>query len=72
MVGGFVIYFLLGGAMNNDNTLTENNDKPSQIESKEEKNTNKDINIKSDDSMESVVVKKSIELVIKIIDIVKD
>lgn len=66
VVGGFVIYFLLGGAMNNDNTSTENNDKPNQIESKEEKNTSKDINIKADDSMESVVVKKSIDSVVGI------
>lgn len=66
VVGGFVIYFLLGGAMNNDKTSTENNDKPSQIESKEEKSKAKDINIKADDSMESVVVKKSIDSVVGI------
>lgn len=66
VVGGFVIYILLGGVMNNDNTSTENNAKPSQIESKEEKNTSKDINIKDDASMESVVVKKSINSVVGI------
>lgn len=66
VVGGFVIYFLLGGAMNNDKTSTENNDKPSQIESREEKSKAKDINIKADDSMESVVVKKSIDSVVGI------
>ena len=66
VVGGFVIYFLLGGAMNNDNTSTENNDKQSQIESREEKSKSKDINIKADDSMESVVVKKSIDSVVGI------
>lgn len=67
VIGGFVIYFLLGGAANNDNNIVESENNPKQIESKENKeSTKKDININADDSIESVVVKKSIDSVVGI------
>lgn len=67
VIGGFVIYFLLGGAANNDNNIAESENNPKQIESKENKeSTKKDININADDSIESVVVKKSIDSVVGI------
>lgn len=67
VIGGFVIYFLLGGAANNDNNIAESENNPKQIESKESKeNSKKDININADDSIESVVVKKSIDSVVGI------
>lgn len=64
VIGGFVIYFLLGGAANNDNKIDQSESNPKQIESKE--STKKDININADDSIESVVVKKSIDSVVGI------
>ncbi|MDU2559103.1 MAG: trypsin-like peptidase domain-containing protein [Anaerococcus prevotii] len=67
VIGGFVIYFLLGGAANNDNNIDKGESNPKQIESKENKeSTKKDININADDSIESVVVKKSIDSVVGI------
>ena len=67
VIGGFVIYFLLVGAANNDNNIAESENNPKQIESKENKeSTKKDININADDSIESVVVKKSIDSVVGI------
>lgn len=67
VIGGFVIYFLLGGSANNDNNIAESENNPKQIESKENKeSTKKDININADDSIESVVVKKSIDSVVGI------
>ena len=67
VIGGFVIYFLLGGAANNDNNIAESENNPKRIESKENKeSTKKDININADDSIESVVVKKSIDSVVGI------
>lgn len=65
VVGGFVIYFLLGGGFANNTNKQADKQSPSQIEEKEERSS-KDINIKSDDSMESVVVKKSIDSVVGI------
>lgn len=68
VIGGFVIYFLLGGAASKDNKIAESDNNPKQqIESKENKeSTKKDININADDSIESVVVKKSIDSVVGI------
>lgn len=67
VIGGFVIYFLLGGSANNDNNIAESENNPKQIESKENKESTKnDININADDSIESVVVKKSIDSVVGI------
>ena len=67
VIGGFVIYFLLGGAASKDNNIAESENNPKQIESKENKeSTKKDINISADDSIESVVVKKSIDSVVGI------
>lgn len=67
VIGGFVIYFLLGGAANNDNNIDKGESNPKQIESKENKeSTKKDININADDSIESVIVKKSIDSVVGI------
>ena len=59
IVGGLVVYFLLSGAKSNNNT-----DKQSKVENnKEVKQT---IDIKENESMESVVVKKSIDSVVGI------
>lgn len=60
IVGGFVVYFLLAGARNNkiEDKNVENNDAKKEI--------SQTINIKDDESMESVVVKKSIDSVVGI------
>ena len=61
VVGGFVVYFLLAGVGTNNKELSKNT---SQIESKQD--TTKQVEIKDNESMESVVVKKSIDSVVGI------
>lgn len=61
IVGGFVVYFLLTGVGTKNKETSENT---SQIETKQEEN--KPIEIKENESMESVVVKKSIDSVVGI------
>ncbi|WP_311482474.1 trypsin-like peptidase domain-containing protein [uncultured Anaerococcus sp.] len=61
VVGGFVVYFLLAGVGTNNKEVSKNT---SQIESKQD-NT-KQVEIKDNESMESVVVKKSIDSVVGI------
>ena len=67
VIGGFVVYFLLGGGLANENKQQGLDNNPKQIEEKsDKKSSSKDINIKDDASMESVVVKKSIDSVVGI------
>lgn len=61
IVGGFIVYFLLAGAKTNK---MEVNNNTNQIETRQD-NT-KPIDIKENESMESVVVKKSIDSVVGI------
>ena len=61
IVGGFVVYFLLTGVGVNKKETSENT---KQIETKQE--DTKPIDIKENESMESVVVKKSIDSVVGI------
>lgn len=67
LVGGFVVYFLLSGGMANNKEAIDDSGNTKQIESKENtKIKSKDINIKADQSVESAVVKKSIDSVVGI------
>lgn len=67
LVGGFVVYFLLNGGMANNKEAIDDSGNTKQIESKENtKIKSKDINIKADQSVESAVVKKSIDSVVGI------
>ncbi|WP_311531299.1 trypsin-like peptidase domain-containing protein [uncultured Anaerococcus sp.] len=61
IVGGFIVYFLLAGAKTNK---MEVNNNTNQIETRQENST--PIEIKDNASMESVVVKKSIDSVVGI------
>ena len=61
IVGGFIVYFLLAGVNSNNKEVSKNT---SQIETRQE-NT-KPIEVKENESMESVVVKKSIDSVVGI------
>ena len=61
IVGGFIVYFLLAGAKTNK---MEVNNNTNQIETRQE--NSKPIEIKDNASMESVVVKKSIDSVVGI------
>ena len=61
IVGGFVVYFLLSGAKDNSKTNVDKN-----IESQPKKEVSQTIDIKENESMESVVVKKSIDSVVGI------
>ena len=61
IVGGFVVYFLLTGVGTKNKETSENT---KQIETKQE--DTKPIEIKENESMESVVVKKSIDSVVGI------
>ena len=61
IVGGFVVYFLLAGVGANNKEVSNNT---KQIETKQE--DSKPIEIKENESMESVVVKKSIDSVVGI------
>lgn len=66
IVGGFVVYFLLTGVGYNNKDTSENT---KQIETKQgvsEGENSKPIEIKENESMESVVVKKSIDSVVGI------
>lgn len=62
IVGGFVVYFLLTGVGTNKKETSENTNQ--QIETRQEER--KQIEIKENESMESVVVKKSIDSVVGI------
>lgn len=66
IIGGFLVFFLLNGEVLKDKASLKKSDSPKQIESKEDKASNKDINIKDNQSIESVVVKKSINSVVGI------
>lgn len=66
IIGGFLVFFLLNGEVLKDKASLKKSDSPKQIESKEDKASNKDINIKANQSIESVVVKKSINSVVGI------
>lgn len=66
IIGGFLVFFLLNGEVLKDKASLKKSDNPKQIESKEDKASNKDINIKANQSIESVVVKKSINSVVGI------
>lgn len=66
IIGGFLVFFLLNGEVLKDKASLKESDSPKQIESKEDKASNKDINIKANQSIESVVVKKSINSVVGI------
>ena len=61
IIGGFVVYFLLVAPQSNKKEISENK---TQVETRQD-NT-KPINIKENESMESVVVKKSIDSVVGI------
>ena len=61
IVGGFIVYFLLAGAKTNKREVNNNTN---QIETRQE--NSKPIEIKDNASMESVVVKKSIDSVVGI------
>lgn len=61
IIGGFVVYFLLVAPQSNKKEISENK---TQVESRQD-NT-KPIDIKENESMESVVVKKSIDSVVGI------
>lgn len=61
IIGGFVVYFLLVAPQSNKKRISENK---TQVESRQD-NT-KPIDIKENESMESVVVKKSIDSVVGI------
>lgn len=61
IVGGFIVYFLLAGAKTNKREVNNNTN---QIETRQENST--PIEIKDNASMESVVVKKSIDSVVGI------
>ena len=61
VIGGFIVFFLLSGGKTNN---TEENKNMNKIESRQ--NNGKPIQIKENESMESVVVKKSIESVVGI------
>ncbi len=56
IVGGFVVYFLLSGAKDNSKTNVDKN-----IDNQPKKEVSQTIDIKENESMESVVVKKSID-----------
>lgn len=61
IIGGFIVYFLLSGSKTNkDANISENTDNTTP------KETNQTIEIKDNPSMESVVVKKSIDSVVGI------
>jgi hypothetical protein len=66
IIGGFLVFFLLNGEVLKDKASLKKSDSPKQIESKEDKASNKNINIKDNQSIESVVVKKSINSVVGI------
>lgn len=66
IIGGFLVFLLLNGEVLKDKASLKKSDSPKQIESKEDKASNKDINIKANQSIESVVVKKSINSVVGI------
>lgn len=66
IIGGFLVFFLLNGDVLKDKASLKKSDSPKQIESKEDKASNKDINVKANQSIESVVVKKSINSVVGI------
>lgn len=66
IIGGFLVFFLLNGEVLKDKASLKKSDSPKQIENKEDKASNKDINIKANQSIESVVVKKSINSVVGI------
>ena len=61
IIGGFVVYFLLGGVGANNKETSKNTE---QIETRQ--GDSKPIEIKENESMESVVVKKSIDSVVGI------
>lgn len=61
IVGGFVVYFLLSGAKDNSKTNVDKN-----IDNQPKKEVSQTIDIKENESMESVVVKKSIDSVVGI------
>lgn len=66
IIGGFLVFLLLNGEVLKNKASLKESDSPKQIESKEDKASNKDINIKANQSIESVVVKKSINSVVGI------
>lgn len=66
IIGGFLVFLLLNGEVLKDKASLKKSDSQKQIESKEDKASNKDINIKANQSIESVVVKKSINSVVGI------
>ena len=61
LVGGFIVYFLLSGAGTNSKETVKNTEK---VETRQE--DSKPIEIKENESMESIVVKKSIDSVVGI------
>ncbi len=61
IIGGFVVYFLLVAPQSNKKEISENK---TQVETRQD--YTKPINIKENESMESVVVKKSIDSVVGI------